>query len=113
MKSIIRHLACAALGVASVSVAAPVTYNVDPDHTRPSFEADHFGGMSVWRGRFNAASGTIVIDREGKTGTVDIVIDTNSLDFGHEKLETHVKGGDAGMLDTAKFPTATYKGNVG
>jgi polyisoprenoid-binding protein YceI len=112
MKNIARHIAFAALGAASVSVAAPVTYKVDPEHTHPSFEADHFGGMSVWRGRFNETSGTIVLDREGKTGTVDIVIDTNSIDFGLEKLETHVKGGDAGMLDTAKFPTATYKGKL-
>ena len=31
----------------------PATYKVDPEHTYPSFEADHFGGMSVWRGKFN------------------------------------------------------------
>jgi polyisoprenoid-binding protein YceI len=97
---------------AATVVAAPVTYNVDPEHTHPSFEVDHFGGMSVWRGRFNENSGTVVIDREAKTGTVDIVIDTNSIDFGVEKLETHVKAADAGMLDTAKFPTATYKGTL-
>ena len=27
--------------------AAPVTYKIDPDHTYPSFEADHMGGLSV------------------------------------------------------------------
>ena len=32
--------------------AAPLVYDVDPDHTHPSFEADHFGGLSVWRGLF-------------------------------------------------------------
>jgi polyisoprenoid-binding protein YceI len=66
----------------------------------------------VWRGRFNETTGTVVIDREAKTGTVDIAIDTNSIDFGVEKLETHMKSGEAGMLDTAKFPTATYKGKL-
>jgi polyisoprenoid-binding protein YceI len=30
------------LGVASAS-AAPATYTLDPDHTHPSFEVDHFG----------------------------------------------------------------------
>lgn len=30
--------------------AAPATYQFDPSHTYPSFEADHFGGLSVWRG---------------------------------------------------------------
>jgi polyisoprenoid-binding protein YceI len=113
MKSIVRPIAFFALGVVgTATVAAPVTYKVDPEHTYPSFEADHFGGMSVWRGKFNENSGTIVLDREAKTGTVDIVIDTNSIDFGHEKLATHVKSGDAGMLDTTKFPTATYQGKL-
>jgi len=113
MKSTVRQIAfVAACAVATAATAAPATYKVDPEHTHPSFEADHFGGMSVWRGRFNESTGTVVIDREAKTGTVDIVIDTNSIDFGLEKLETHVKSGDAGMLDTAKFPTATYKGKL-
>jgi polyisoprenoid-binding protein YceI len=113
MKNTVRQIAfVAACAVATAAVAAPATYKVDPEHTHPSFEADHFGGMSVWRGRFNESTGTVVIDREAKTGTVDIVIDTNSIDFGLEKLESHVKSGDAGMLDTAKFPTATYKGKL-
>ena len=113
MKSTVRQIAfVAACAVAAAASAAPATYTVDPEHTHPSFEADHFGGMSVWRGRFNATTGTVVIDREAKTGTVDIVIDTNSIDFGLEKLENHVKSGDAGMLDAAKFPTATYKGKL-
>ena len=97
-------VACA---FATAAAAAPATYKIDPEHTHPSFEADHFGGMSVWRGKLTASNGTVVIDREAKSGTVDIVIDMNSIDFGLEKLETHVKSGDAGMLDTAKFPTAT------
>jgi polyisoprenoid-binding protein YceI len=113
MRNIVRHLGFVAVcAIATAASAAPTTYKVDPEHTHPSFEADHFGGMSVWRGRFNETTGTVVIDREAKTGTVDIVIDTNSLDLGLEKLETHVKSPDVGMMDTAKFPTATYKGKL-
>ncbi|HEY6123955.1 MAG TPA: YceI family protein [Steroidobacteraceae bacterium] len=113
MQNPIRALAFIIAGAtASATFAAPVTYNVDPEHTFPSFEADHFGGMSVWRGKFNQNSGKVVLDREAQTGTVDITIDTNSIDFGLEKLHTHVKGSDAGMLDVAKFPTATYKGKL-
>jgi polyisoprenoid-binding protein YceI len=109
----IRLLAGLSLGLlGAAAVAAPVTYNVDPEHTHPSFEADHFGGMSVWRGKFNQNSGTIVLDKEAKTGTVDITIDTSSIDFGLDKLNTHVTSSDAGMLDVARFPTATYKGKL-
>jgi polyisoprenoid-binding protein YceI len=98
--------------IATVAIAAPVTYNVDPEHTHPSFEADHLGGMSVWRGKFNENSGTIVLDKEAKTGTVDITVDASSIDFGLDKLNNHVTSKEAGMLDAAKFPTATYKGKL-
>jgi polyisoprenoid-binding protein YceI len=109
----IRPLAFVLLGAAAAAAsAAPATYNVDPEHTYPSFEADHFGGMSVWRGKFDSNKGVVVLDREAKTGTVDITIDTTSLDFGLEKLNTHAKGADPGMFDVAKFPTATYKGKL-
>jgi polyisoprenoid-binding protein YceI len=92
------------------AIAAPVTYDVDPNHTYPSFEADHFGGLSVWRGKFDKSSGTIVFDKEKAAGTVDITIDASSVDFGHAKLNEHAKSPE--MFDVAKFPTATYKGTL-
>jgi len=92
------------------ALAAPVTYEVDPAHTYPSFAADHMGGLSVWRGKFDKSSGTIVLDKDKSTGTVDITVDTSSIDFGHEKLNEHAKGPD--MFDVTKFPTATYKGKL-
>lgn len=96
--------------VAGSALAAPVTYQIDPGHTYPSFEADHMGGLSVWRGKFDKTSGTIVLDKEKGTGTVDITVDTSSVDFGHEKLNEHAKGPD--LFDVTKFPTATYKGTL-
>ena len=36
---------------AAAASATPTTYSVDPDHTHPSFEVDHFGGLSTWRVR--------------------------------------------------------------
>jgi len=92
------------------AVAAPVTYTVDPNHTYPSFEADHLGGLSNWRGKFDKSSGTIVFDKDKGSGTVDITIDATSIDFGHAKLNDHVKSNE--MLDVAKYPTATYKGTL-
>ncbi len=92
------------------ALAAPVNYKVDATHTYPSFEADHMGGLSLWRGKFNTNSGTIVYDKEAKAGTVDITIDVTSIDFGMDKLNDHAKSPD--MFDVAKFPTATYKGTL-
>ena len=91
------------------ALAAPVTYNIDPDHTYPSFEADHMGGLSKLRGKFNSTTGTIVLDKEAKTGTVDITIDTNSLDFGHDKLNDHAKKGTK-MFDVAQVPDGDLQG---
>jgi polyisoprenoid-binding protein YceI len=98
------------LAVAGVAVAAPVTYNIDPDHTYPSFEADHMGGLSVWRGKINKSSGKVVLDTAAKTGEVDVTVDMASIDFGHDGMNNHAKGAD--ILDVAKFPTATFKGKV-
>jgi polyisoprenoid-binding protein YceI len=105
-------LLAGALSLTAVSaLAAPVTYKIDPAHTYPSFEADHNGGVSKWRGKFNSSSGTFTFDKEGKTGTVDLTIDIASLDFGNDKLNEHALK-DPAMFDVAKYPTATYKGKV-
>lgn len=103
-------LAAAAGFAATSTLAAPVSYKVDPDHTYPSFEADHLGGLSTWRGKFNSSSGTVVMDREAGTGTIDIRIDTASLDFGHDKMNEHARSAD--MFDVARFPVATYTGKL-
>jgi polyisoprenoid-binding protein YceI len=95
---------------ATTALAAPVKYTVDSGHTYPSFEADHFGGMSVWRGKFNSTSGTVVVDKEAKTGTVEIQIDAASVDTGNDKLNEHLKAAE--FFDVAKNPTATYKGKL-
>ena len=60
----------AALLTAS-AFAAPVTYKLDPSHTYPSFAADHMGGLSVWRGKFTATSGTVVYDKEAKSAPTE------------------------------------------
>ena len=93
---------------AGLACAAADTYKIDPNHTYPSFEADHMG-ISVWRGKFTKTSGTVVLDRAAKTGSVDITIDMNSVDFGHQKMNEHAKKPD--IFDVAQFPTATFKGN--
>ncbi len=92
------------------AIAAPVTYKLDPNHTYPSFEADHFGGLSVWRGKFDKSFGTVVLDKDKGSGTVDITVDATSIDFGHAKLNEHAKSAE--MFDVEKFPTATYKGTL-
>jgi polyisoprenoid-binding protein YceI len=66
------------------------------------------GGLSVWRGKFTATSGSVVYDKEAKTGSIDVTVDMNSIDFGMPKLDEHAKSAE--IFDTAKYPTATYTG---
>jgi polyisoprenoid-binding protein YceI len=109
MKRLLFALAFAT--VATAASATPVNYTVDPDHTHPSFEVDHFGGLSVWRGIFKKSTGKVVLDAAAQTGTVDIDVDTASIDLAHDKLNEHVSGPE--MLDVAKFPTAIFKATLG
>ena len=95
--------------VPGVAAAAPVTYNVDPDHTFPSFEADHMG-LSIWRGKFNKTAGKVTLDKAAGQGTVEVTIDAASIDFGHGKLNEVAQSPD--VFDVAKYPQATYKGQL-
>lgn len=102
-------LAAGALAAAmSFNAMAADTYQLDPQHTYPSFETDHFGGLSIWRGKFKKSSGTVVLDRAAKTGTVDVTIDMSSVDIGNDKLDAELVTDK--FFDAAKYPTATYKG---
>jgi polyisoprenoid-binding protein YceI len=106
-----KHLLIAAGVLASTlsfGAFAADTYQLDPNHTFPSFEADHLGGLSVWRGKFTKTSGTVTLDRAAKTGTVDVTIDPASIQTGNPKLDDHLRS-DA-FFDVTKFPAATYKG---
>ena len=100
-----------ALTASATAFAEPVKYQLDPDHTHPSFETDHFGGLSVWRGIFKHTTGAITMDKAASTGTVDVTIDMSSVDLAHDQLNKHVVSPD--ILDVQKFPTATYKGTLG
>lgn len=57
MSSGMRSVFLIVLAWATVAAAAPGTYRVDPNHTHPMFEVDHFGGLSIWRGLFRTTRG--------------------------------------------------------
>lgn len=105
-----RVLVLAALAASSATtMAAPVGYEIDPSHTYPSFEADHMG-ISFWRGKFNRTSGTLVVDKAAGTGSVDVSIDMDSVDFGLDAMNEEARS--AAFFDTGKYPEATYKGRL-
>jgi polyisoprenoid-binding protein YceI len=105
-------LACAllCLTAAGAAHAAAATYVIDPAHTYPSFEADHMGGLSTWRGKFDRSSGKVTLDKAAGNGSVDITVDVASVDFGLDKLNEAARGNE--LFDVSKYPTATYRGKL-
>lgn len=91
---------------AGQALAAPQTYAVDSSHTFPRFSYNHMG-LSKQILRFNKTSGTVMLDKAAKQAKVDVTIDMTSIDTGFDLFNEHIQAAD--FLDTAQFPTATYK----
>ena len=104
-KQLSAALALVTLAAGS-AMAAPVTYTVDGSHTFPRFSYSHFG-YSTQLSSFGKTTGTVVFDAQAKTGAVDIVIDTTTVNTGFADFNGHIQSED--FLDTAKFPKATFK----
>jgi polyisoprenoid-binding protein YceI len=100
--------AALALAASLPALADAKHYTLDLTHTYASFEAPHIQQISWWRGKFDRTqSGTATIDSAAKIGSIDVVIDTTSIDFGLPKMDEHAKSAD--FLDVAKYPTAEFK----
>ncbi len=101
LNTIAFSLACA---VGAPAYAAD-TYTIDPNHTWPIFEVNHFG-FSTQRGRFDKSSGKITLDLAAKKGSVDLTIQTASIDMGFEKWNEHMKSAE--FFNVAQFPTMHF-----
>jgi polyisoprenoid-binding protein YceI len=102
-------LASFVIACASPALVLADTYKIDPDHTYPSLEVPHMG-ISIFRGKFTKSSGKVTLDRAAQSGTVEVEIDASSVDFGHAKLEEHLRSKD--FLNVQQYPTITYKGTL-
>jgi polyisoprenoid-binding protein YceI len=98
--------ACAICATFALPAAAADTYTIDPGHTYPSFEINHLG-FSTMRGTFDATSGRVKLDPAARSGSIEISIDTASIDTGHTKRDEHLRSED--FFNVAQFPSMTYK----
>lgn len=102
-----RLVTLIALAVAAGSAqAAPETYTIDNSHTYPHFTYTHLG-FSKQTHKFDKTTGTVVLDRAAKSGSVDVTIDATSVNTGHALFNEHIQAAD--YFDTAKYPTLTFK----
>ncbi|WP_161966166.1 YceI family protein [Steroidobacter cummioxidans] len=105
----LRNVLLSSLLIAAAAAHAETkTYTVDPRHTFPMFEVSHYG-LSTQRGRFTAVRGTITLDTQARSGTIDITIDAKSIDMGFAEWNEQMQA--EGFFDTARHPEISYRSN--
>ena len=99
---------CLAVFLSSCCVVASAadTYQVDANHTHATFTFQHLG-LSSFDGKIPAKSGTMVLDRAQKTGSVEVVFDLAKISTGVAKFDDHLRSPD--FFATDKNPTAEFK----
>jgi len=101
-----------AISLASV-IATPAfadTYMIDDSskgsHASINFSVKHLG-FSWLTGRFDNFSGEFTYDpAKPEESSVNVSIDTNSVNTNHAERDKHIRSGD--FLNVAKFPKATF-----
>ncbi|MGQ0587843.1 MAG: YceI family protein [Gammaproteobacteria bacterium] len=101
-----KSLWAVALLALPFAASAADELEIDGSHTYPNFTVSH-RGLSMTHGSFNDTSGTVVVDRGGGGSKVRIVVQTASIDTGHQKRDEHLRSAD--FLDVAKYPAMTYE----
>ena len=89
---------------ATVLIPAGI-WEIDPAHSSVNFSARHLMVSKV-RGRFTSFHGTITVPDDALQASVNVVIDTASIDTRDDNRDTHLKSPD--FLDVEKYPTITF-----
>src|SRR5207244_9651260 len=95
-----------ALGFAAAAAAAPVVYRIEPEFTYAEFAVSHIG-LSRQRGHFGRTNGTIVLDPEQHSGSIDFVVDATSIDTGWNVRDEFLRG--EAMFDAAHYPVVCFR----
>ena len=86
--------------------AASETYAIDAGHSAVLFRIQHLSASNFW-GRFNAMSGSFVLDDDASKNMVKIEVDANSVDTNSEGRDKHVKSDD--FFAAKAHPTITFE----
>ncbi|CAA2142982.1 YceI family protein [Hyphomicrobium sp. ghe19] len=89
--------------------ASAADYVIDTKnaHASITFRIKHLG-FSWLTGRFDKFSGNFTFDDKNPDASkVKVEIDTTSIDTNHAERDKHLRAAD--LLDTDKFPTATFE----
>ncbi len=109
---VLPHKARAAIFVAALTALAPAlarpgdVYRVDPERTSVAFAVTELGVL-VQNGRFGRAHGSVAYDADAEAGSVDLVVDTGSIDTGWDLRDRFVESEN--MLDAAHHPRLEFR----
>jgi polyisoprenoid-binding protein YceI len=96
--------------VAAVLLVRPAlaadSYTMDPTHCLPVFEFRHLD-VTTQTGRFDRASGSIVLDRAARTGSVNYEVESTSLNMG-VGTETPDSPGFQ-LFEVTRFPKIVFR----
>ena len=105
-------VARSALLVAALTAFAPAVarsgdvYRVDPERTSVAFAVTQLGVFEQ-NGRFGRVHGRILYDPGKESGSVDLVVDTNSVDTGWDLRDRFIES--TNMLDAANHPQLEFR----
>ena len=100
-------LGLAVASVATLSMAKPVAYQIDPTHTATVFSWSHFG-FSTPSANFSDIQGTINVDNDKPANSsVNVTIPLASLNTNVKALDEHLK--KAEFFDALNYPNITFK----
>jgi len=103
-----RRAACAALAIACCAPVAfaAETFAIDPAHTFASFAVDHLG-IATQHGRFDRSRGRATLDREARSGTIEVEIDSASVSTGNAQLDALLRSEE--FFDSARHPAIRFR----
>jgi polyisoprenoid-binding protein YceI len=84
----------------------PGVWVIDPGHSSLGFEARHMV-VTRMRGRFRSFSGEFRIDEVPEKSSVEVTIDTASLDTTNDAADESLRSDR--FLDVVRFPTIHYR----
>lgn len=107
MKKILALTLIAGLGLIGQAQAANYVIDTKGAHAFIQFRIKHLG-YSWLHGRFDNFEGSFYYDdKKPEASSVNVSIDTGSLNSNHAERDKHLKGKD--FLNVSKYPKATFK----
>lgn len=105
--AIIVTVAVATLGsMASASGTGAIGYTIDPAHARVQAKVGFFG-LGSKTARFPHSEGHVALsDRDAKAVTLDVRIDTQTLEAGDALTRSRLRGAD--FFDVDHYPRVTF-----